>query len=166
MSTQRKALAASLLTAVILLAGAAYFAWPSSNAASAPPPPALEASAASEPFGVFEGRVPCGDYCERIKVRLTLFQDASTFQPTEFQLERIYVGKGDERHIVRGTWRTFPVPNLYGAPAISLDLPRDGTQPPGQAGTYLQLGNVLLELDGLEPRVGDASHSFTLSRTR
>jgi hypothetical protein len=159
-SKHKKALGASLL-AVVLLTGAASLAWPSDDA-SVPALPTLQAGATSEPVSVFEGRVPCGDYCERIKVRLTLHRNPATNAPAEYVLERIYVGRGNDRTTTRGTWRSLDLPKLYGAPAIQLD---DAS--PAEFGTYLQVGDVLLFLTAdLQPRVGDAAHSFTLSRTR
>jgi hypothetical protein len=123
---------------------------------------AVTAPAGATPYGVFEGRVPCGAVCERIKVRLTLFRDAATNAPTEYVLERIYVGQGNDRHTTRGRWRTLDGPKPFEGAAFRLD----DASPPDFA-TYLPIGDVLLILgEDLQPRVGDASHSFTLSRTR
>ena len=74
-----------------------------------PAPPTLEASADSAPYGVFEGRVPCdsGAPCERVKVRLTLFRNPETLGPTDYMLERIYVGMGNDRTTTRGRWQVL-----------------------------------------------------------
>lgn len=106
--------------------------------------------------------MPCSD-CQLIKVRLTLHRSAQDGSPTDYVLERIYVGKGNDRHTTRGTWtessgaRVDPEGKL-----VELDA-----NSPEDFGRLLALGeNLMLILDAeLEPRVGDAAHSFTLSRT-
>jgi hypothetical protein len=133
------------------------------NSSAAEPIPTLEARSDSQPYGVFEGRIPCGD-CERIKVRLTLHRNPANNAATEYLLERIYVGKGNDRETTRGTWKTVdaPLPDRYGV-AYRLDQTS-----PVDFSFYMPVGaNLLLFLnEDLQPRVGDASHSFTLSRTR
>jgi hypothetical protein len=63
--------------------------------------------------GVFDGRTPCNTElrelngisaagCQIIKCRLTLYQDIKTHKPTTFQLQTIYVGKGDTRYTSTG----------------------------------------------------------------
>ena len=116
----------------------------------------------SRTFGVYEGKTPCGD-CERIKVALTLFVDQETNAPTKYLLERIYVGKGDDRTINEGTWQTTTgSPTDAEAVVVQLD-----TAPP-EFHRYQRVGKeILLILDaGDRPLVGDAQHSFTLSQTQ
>ncbi|MCY1075109.1 copper resistance protein NlpE N-terminal domain-containing protein [Archangium lansingense] len=114
-------------------------------------------------YGVFEGRVPCGD-CERIKVGLALHRNESDGSPSRYYLERIYVGKGNERYPSSGTWTTS-VGTPWDADAVVIHL--DDSAPPEFA-TYLLVDEkVLLFLDpSLELQVGNAGHSFTLSRTQ
>lgn len=112
-------------------------------------------------YGVFEGRVPCQD-CERIKVRLTLFEDPASSDPAACTLERIHVGKGDDRTVDSGGWRTtIGAPTDSDATVVVLD------PGPPEFARYQHVGpDILLILDGAsQPRVGDASGSFTLSRT-
>lgn len=131
------------------------------SAESAVPPPSREPPSGSVRLGVFEGKVPCSD-CNKVKVRLTLHRDAQTLAPTSYVLERINVGNDDARLITEGTWTT-----AVGSPVDErLAVAVLATAPPGFT-RYLMLGaNLLLVLDDkLEPRVGNALYSFTLSRT-
>ena len=94
---------------------------------------------------------------------LTQFADSRTNTPTEYPLERIYVGKADDRTVNEGAWQT-----TLGAPTdadvVVVDL--DPTARP-ELSRFQRVGNdILLILDDTDqPRVGDAQHSFTLSRT-
>jgi hypothetical protein len=126
------------------------------------PVPNLEPPAGSARFGIFEGKVPCSG-CERIKMRLTLHRDEGDDSPTAYVLERIEVGRGNERLISRGTWTSAAgSPTAPCATVVALDGSPDAFS------RYLLLGtNLLLMLDqNLEPLVGNDVHSFTLSRTR
>jgi hypothetical protein len=93
-----------------------------------------------------------------------LFRNPKTLGPTDYMLERIYVGQGNDRTTTRGRWQVLEtgVPDRWGA-AYRLD---DETPP--DFATYLPIGSdVLLFLrPDLQPRVGNASFSFTLSRTQ
>ena len=75
----------------------------------------IETDTDSATVGAFEGRTPCGsslreinnitaDGCQIIKCRLILSQDIKTHSPTTFQLQTIYVGKGDTRYTNTGKW--------------------------------------------------------------
>ena len=113
-------------------------------------------------LGVFEGRVPCTD-CERVKVRLTLFQDAATREPTTYVLELIHVGLGDERQTTEGPW-TITHGTATDDEAIVYGLGGDATD--GYRQFQVADENILLFRGGDGSlTVGDASHSFTLSRT-
>jgi hypothetical protein len=149
---------AVLGAAAVVLAAACSSAEPAGadlDALRAPPE-------GSRALGVFEGKTPCAD-CERVKVRLTLFEDIRTRTPTEYVLERIYVGNGDDRTVSEGTWRT-----TTGAPtdaeAIVVDL--RSTAPP-EFRRFQRVGDDILLILGQDdqPRVGNAEHSFALSRT-
>jgi hypothetical protein len=126
------------------------------------PPPDRRPPPGSRMHGVFEAKVPCAD-CQLVKVRLTLHRDIADGLPTTYVLERIYVGKGNDRHTTRGQWseatgaRVDPEGFI-----VALD---DAT--PDEFRRFLAVGDdLLLMLDAeLEPRVGDNVHSFTLSRT-
>jgi hypothetical protein len=114
-------------------------------------------------YGTFEGKVPCAD-CERTKMALTLHRDADDLTPTSYLLERIFVGEGDDRWVNEGRWEnTAGIPGAEDAVVCHLV---DGSPP--EVSNYLAIGdNLLLLLDeNLEPKVGNAMHSFTLSRTR
>lgn len=54
-------------------------------------------------IGEFEGTIPCAD-CERIKMKLTLYQDPKTLGAAGYTLDQVYVGKGDERFSEQGEW--------------------------------------------------------------
>lgn len=158
----KQALAIAGFVAVVLLLGGVLVLTGRGDNAQAQVPE-LEVREDSQPYGVFEGRIPCGD-CERVKVRLTLHRNPANNAPTEYLLERIQVGKGNDRLVARGRWQVVdvPIPDRYGV-AYRLD-----EEAPPDFGIYLPVGNdILLFLNpDMRPRVGDASHSFTLSRTR
>ena len=113
--------------------------------------------------GIFEGRVPCDD-CEKIKIFLVLYQDPEKKTPTTYKLGRVYVGKGNDRTMTEGNWTilhgTKTNPN-----AIVYQLDQNT---PVELGSYLAVDkNILLLLDkDMNPKVGNASWSYTLSRTR
>ena len=85
-----------------------------------------------------------------------------TNAPTAYVLQRIFVGKGNERHVTLGAWTTSVGSKVDPAATVATLA---GS--PGEFAHFQQVGaNLRLMLDGnLEPRVGDAVHSFTLSRT-
>ena len=93
---------------------------------------------------------------------LTLFQQIDGMSAT-YVLSWVYVGKSDDRYESRGTWaRSVGIPIDADANVISLDA--DATE---DMRHYVAFGDDLLLLLGpnREPRVGNASHAFTLSRT-
>ena len=101
--------------------------------------------------------------CERIKVRLTLFARPDRGTPTGYLLERICVGNGDQRTVDEGGWQTT-TGSPTDADAVVVIL---NPTAPNEFRRFQRVGdNILLMLDdrGL-PRVGDARHNFTLSRT-
>ena len=69
--------------------------------------------------GVFFGHVPCED-CHRTKMLLILFKDPNG-KPKDYTLERIGVGKGNDRHITKGSWKYFRDPPRPGATIYRLD---------------------------------------------
>jgi hypothetical protein len=149
-----------LILSVIAFAGIAC----ATDGTEPPADPArLQPPAGSYRYGVFEGRVPCDD-CERIKVGLALHRNESDGSPSGYYLERIYVGKGNERYPSTGTWTTT-LGTSWDPNAVVIQL--DASAPP-EFSTYQEVGGkILLFLDpALELRVGTAGHSFTLSRTQ
>jgi hypothetical protein len=128
-----------------------------------PPLPPITPPAGSELYGVFEGRTPC-EGCDRVKLWLVLHRSAQDRSPTAYMLGRIYVGQGNDRHLTEGRWTS--ITGTPSDPAAVLYRLDDAA--PGEYARYLAIGpNILLLLDqNLEPRVGDASHSFALSRTQ
>jgi len=117
------------------------------------PPPAL----ADRPLvGIFEGKFPC-DGCERIKTALALYQDG------RYALRQIRVAE-EGIDDSEGRWATTHGARAWPeGPVVELRPDADG--PPT---LYLKVDeNVLLLLDrDLNVRVGNAAHSFALSRTR
>jgi hypothetical protein len=130
----------------------------------------------STTYAFFEGKVPCAT-CEKVKIGLTLHQDAVSEAPTTFVLERIFVADGNTRHATLGTWTLEEGPPWFAEgtvlrlgdpidpPAV---LPEETAieAAPAELTTWLMLRDRLLLLldDELEPRVGNASYSWTLSR--
>lgn len=131
--------------------------------------PLILASAAAQSrssvLGVFEGRTPCGriavqftgfpgDGCEKIKWRLTLYQDSASGRPTTFR----YQGTRTSRE---GTWAlSRGTPSEPGATVIRLT-----PAAPHPAIAFQKVDDVLLLLDGAgKAVVGDASWSYTLNR--
>lgn len=145
--------------------------------------PVLEALRAppegSQRYGGFEGHTPCDDPCEKLKVGLTLHEDAADQTPTTFVLEQIFVADGNTRHVSEGTWAYEAAPTWFPEavvfrmvddPAPTSTLPDESDRiptPPDFTAPWLVLrDNVLVLLDeAFEPRVGDGSESWTLDRT-
>jgi hypothetical protein len=70
----------------------------------------------SDTVGIFYGRTPCykalreinnipAEGCQIIKCKLVLLQDTNTHTPTNFIIQTIYVGKGDNKYSATGTWK-------------------------------------------------------------
>jgi hypothetical protein len=117
------------------------------------------AGAGEEPLGNFAGRIPC-ETCDKIKIVLSLFQNATGHSPGRYQLER--VGEdGNARITTRGTWtRSTGRPGHPDAAVIVLD----GNTPP-QFSRYLSVDDrLLLMLDERsELLLGNGAWSYTLS---
>ena len=153
MTKTRTTLVGVMLTAVFTSACGSQDAAP-------PPSPTTIPEAAL--VGVFEGRFPCAD-CERLKTSLTLLQDPTSNVPTTYERREVFVGRDNTVHDTRGAWRIRRGASTD-ADAIVLELDPDESE---SLVHYLKVDeNILLLLDEqLRPRVGNASHSFTLSRT-
>lgn len=131
---------------------------------SQPAPPGwTDVPADGSLLGIFEGRFPC-DGCERLKVGLALYRDPTTLGPTTYAMREIRVGHDEPPSDSGGTWRTsvgtYADPNatVYELIPTTSDV----------LVLYQKADdNILLLLDAEKRlKVGNASHSFTLSRTR
>ena len=161
------ALALDLPAAVIMLAPPTVDAAPRQSAeASAHRTQARAAHLPDSVLGVFEGRTPCsalaGEFtgfplgnCEKIKWELALHHEASSGRPTTYEFK----GTRSSR---RGTWSI-----ARGAPSDARAVVYRLQYDPGKTLALLRVdANILLILDhDLRPMVGDASWSYTLSRT-
>ncbi len=132
----------------------------------------FEPPAGSSQYGIFQGRTPCGD-CQLVKMSLTLYRSPDG-TPTTYRLARSFVGKGNDRYLTEGEWKSVSAgghPVIYQLDANSpaeLASYRERA-PPGvsSVAAFLPIGgDILLLLDqNLRPRIGDGAFSFTLSRT-
>lgn len=117
--------------------------------------------------GVFEGRMPCADLvveftkisvtpsCIKIKMRLTLYRDSKTGEPTTYFLKGTQTAREGAWTETRGT-ATNPNSLVY---RLSLDTPERSI-------SFLRIDDNHLFLLGEDFRlmVGDALWSYTLSR--
>lgn len=120
--------------------------------------------------GVFEGRVPCTEPglvdCEKVKVALALYRDRRSKALTTYRLARVYVATSPEgsQSIVAGAAMTARGTKLDpNATVIRLDekAPREFRE------YWVVDENILFLLNqDLGPRVGTASWSYVLNRTR
>jgi hypothetical protein len=125
--------------------------------------------------GVFDGRTPCNTElrelngisaagCQIIKCRLTLYQNIKTHEPTTFQLQTIYVGKGDARYTSIGKWK-MSKGTKTGPEAIVYQLELDSGNL--QTLEFIKADdNILFLLDkDRNFLVGNNYTSYTLNRT-
>lgn len=111
--------------------------------------------------GVFEGKIHCAD-CQQTKVRLTLYGNKDNSRG--YLLERVYVGKGNDVTKTSGSWTISKGINID-PDAVVFQL--DSNSPAEFGSYYLVDNNLLLFLDeNKNLKVGDAAHSYTLSRTK
>jgi hypothetical protein len=121
-------------------------------------------------LGVFGGRTPCtsllrtlritlNDGCQRIKWRVTLFQDSLTHQPTKYRIE------GSLHHTAReGTWRVVRG-TAEDSNAVVYQL--DATTAEGPMLLLKADDDVLFLLDERKQLlVGTIDFSYTLNRTQ
>ena len=124
--------------------------------------------------GVFDGRTPCNPAlrelngisatgCQIIKCRLTLYQDIKTHEPKTFQLQTIYVGKGDTRYTSTGKWK-MSKGTKTDPEAIVYQLDPDSGKP--QTLEFIKADdNILFLLDkDRNFLVGNDYSSYTLNR--
>ena len=130
-----------------------------------------EVNAAGDPIaGVFEGRVPCAEPglvdCEKIKIALALYRDPRTHALTTYRLARVYVAADPEgsRSISVGAATAGRGTKLDPNAAI---VRLDEQAPPEFRAYWVVDENILFVLnEDLGPRVGTASWSYVLNRTR
>ena len=129
----------------------------------------------SDTAGIYYGRTPCdkalreinnisADGCQIIKCRLVLLQDTNTHTPTNFIIQTIYVGKGDNKYTITGTWKLLqgtiddPTAEVYQL------LPGDGKSQ-SQLLLVKADDNILYFVDNnTRLLVGDSYTSYTLNR--
>jgi hypothetical protein len=121
-------------------------------------------------MAVYEGRIPCNQAamkgCDKIKVALVLYHDRLTQAPATYKLARVHVAESPagNRQVVSGRWHLTQGAKLDPAAQV---YRLDGAAPE-EFRAYWAIGHeLLLMLDAdLNPRVGTASWSYTLNRTR
>ena len=131
----------------------------------------------SDTVGVYYGRTPCNkalreinnissEGCQIIKCRLVLLQDTNTHAPTNFIIQTIYVGKGDNKYSVAGTWKLLQGTVDEPTAAVYQLLPVDGKSH-NQLLLVKADDNILYFIDDdTQLLVGDSYSSYTLNRGR
>lgn len=164
---------------VVMLAAAAGLGACNSGTQPILQPRPVEVDDPTNLLGVFEGTIPCvptplpitghplpypGDgECQRIKVRLELYHDAEGV-PIRYVLHRINVGLGDDVTTTEGAWTRTQGTNA-GNEFMVYEL--DAETPTAFRRFFVADENILLLLNAnRQLLVGNASLSFTLSRTR
>lgn len=111
-------------------------------------------------LGVFEGNIPCAD-CERIKMRLTLYQDPTTLGAAGYTLDQVYVGRIDTPISEQGTWDYLrgndqdPNATIYG---LNLDKPEPERM------YFLKVGETAVQM--LDPQMNpiQSKLNYTLKK--
>jgi hypothetical protein len=131
--------------------------------------------------GTFGGRTPCApqltdlhnispNRCNRVKLRLTLYQKRDANSPATFHLLMIYVGNDDNQYVKTGKWEVVKDPGFQSAELV---YNQSGgliykLEPEGSAVPLFLLegdDNILFILDNnMKPLVGNADNSYTLNR--
>ncbi len=131
----------------------------------------------SSTVGIFDGRTACNSLlrelngisaagCQATKWRLTLYQDPKTHMPTTFQIQTIFVGKGDGRYTNTGKWIVTKGTNTDPG-SIVYHLELDSDKIPGSLTFQKADDNILFFLDkNRNLMVGDIVFSFTLNRVK
>jgi hypothetical protein len=120
--------------------------------------------------GVFEGRVPCEEPgfvdCEKVKVALALYRNKRSGALTGYRLARVYVATSPEGSllIVAGAAKTARGTRLDPNSTV---IRLDEKAPPAFREYWQVNEDILFLLDQeLGPKVGTASWSYVLNRTR
>ena len=131
----------------------------------------------SDTVGIFYGRTPCdkvlreinnisAEGCQIIKCKLVLLQDTNTHLPTNFIIQTIYVGKGDNRYTVTGTWKLLEGTIDDPAAMVYQLFPAPG-KPQNQLLLLKADDNILYFIDDdTNLLVGDSYSSYTLNRAK
>ena len=131
----------------------------------------------SDTVGIFYGRTPCNktlrdinnisaEGCQIIKCRLVLLQDTNTHLPTNFIIQTIYVGKGDNRYTVTGTWKLLQGIVDDPAAVVYQLLPASGKSQ-NQLLLLKADDNILYFIDNdTHLLVGDSYSSYTLNKAK
>ena len=126
--------------------------------------------------GIFGGRTPCNHIvrelnnidavgCQITKWRVTLYQDSVSHIPTDFRLETIYVGKGDNRYTNTGKW-VLSRGTKVDPEAIVYQMQLDQGKPELTLNFLKADDNILFFLDkDRSLLVGDRYTGYTLNRT-
>lgn len=129
----------------------------------------------SDTVGIYYGRTPCNkalremnnisaEGCQLIKCRLVLLQDTNTHAPTSFIMQTIYVGKGDNRYTVTGTWKLLEGTIDNPAATVYQLLP-EKSKSQNQLLLVKADNNILYFIDNdTQLLVGDSYTSYTLNR--
>jgi len=166
-----KPVAIALLLATVALVAAAVWLTPRDTGKDETTWPAWypAMNADGDPaFAEFQNHVPCAIDtppavdCQRVKLGLVLYRDASTRQPTTYLMSVIRVGVSDEREVHEGTWSIDTGTGLDPAATV---YRLDRGAPEGLRDYWSIGGEILFVLDSdLMPRVGDAANGFALNR--
>ena len=136
---------------------------------------ATQLSAVADTVGIFYGRAPCNkalreinnisaEGCQIIKCRLVLLQDTNTHAPTNFIIQTIYVGKGDNKYTVTGTWKLLQG-TLDNPAAVVYQLLPANAKSQNQLLLVKADDNILYFIDkDTQLLVGDSYSSYTLNR--
>jgi hypothetical protein len=132
-------------------------------------------SVISDTVGIFYGRTPCNkslrelndissEGCQIIKCRLVLLQDTNTHLPNNFIIQTIYVGKGDNKYTVTGTWKLLEG-TMDDPGAVVYQLLPGGDTSKNKLLLLKADDNILYFIDNdTHLLVGDSYSSYTLNR--
>jgi hypothetical protein len=129
----------------------------------------------SDTVGIFYGRTPCNktlreinnisaEGCQVIKCKLVLLQDTNTHATANFIIQTIYVGKGDNRYTVTGSWKLLEGTIDNPAALVYQLLPAE-VKSQNQLLLVKADDNILYFIDNdTRLLVGDSYTSYTLNR--
>ena len=112
----------------------------------------------SKRLGRYEGRFPCQD-CNAMKISLTLNAKSVGGLPTTFLLERVNVGKSNDRIVCSGNWFIDTKKSTQELKYIS--LAGDCSSEFSKYFLFSDKIAILLNSDN-DPKVGNAQLNFTL----
>lgn len=127
--------------------------------------------------GVFDGRTPCDHAliafhkinqgaCQLSKWRLILHQDSITHQPTNYSLQMVFVGTGNNTYLASGKWTVHPG-KKNGSDVIIYQLQLDSASPSSVLNLLKVDDKILFVLDQHnEVGVGNDYASYSLNRNK